>query len=262
MSEGSKFKLAVPREHGLIVVWANTLIISLISNFRFSIYGIVTFLIMLTTFFLYDPILSALRVWKAKRGPLRFLYANHAYVFVIGPLLLGWILYITVIHVIPVTPLLFFAVFLATYVALFRYGERKLYTRIFSILTLTSMFLIVSSSFVHLLTIRNITIFLVLSAGEVLMGSGPVEIANARMMKIRFERLFFHRILPVYVSSILVLIPDLLISYPMVFYVFSAIFTVAALSTIAVKDLPMKKIGFVATGFNLAILVGVIVLYK
>ncbi|KAA8922685.1 hypothetical protein [Thermoplasma sp.] len=257
-----RFKIAIPREHGLIVVWANTMIISIISSYRPSAYGIITFLIMLTTFFIYDPVLSALRIWKAGRNPLKFLAENHLHVVFLGFLLLAWIAYIAVIGVLPYTSMLAFAIFLIVYAVLFRYGERKLYTRILSILTLTSMFLIVSSAFQHSITMRILIIFLILSTGEMLMGSGPVEIANSRIMKIRFERLFAERIVPVYVSSMILILPVLILTGRYAFYVFASIFTVAAASDVAMKNMPMKRVGFIATGFNIAILISILVIYR
>jgi len=257
-----RFKIAIPREHGLIVVWANTMIISIVTSYRTSAYGLITFLVMLTTFFIYDPVLSALRMWKAKRDPVRFLADNHLHVLILIAVLIAWLIYITVIGLMPYTSLLIFALFLIVYTILFRLGERKLYTRIFSILTLTSMFLIVSASFEHSITTKMLIIFLILSVSEILMGSGPVEIANAKIMKIRFERLFAERIIPVYISSMLLLIPVLIYSSRYAFYAFAAIFTVAAASDLAMKDMPMKRIGFIATGFNLAILISILVIYR
>ncbi|WP_156778455.1 hypothetical protein [Thermoplasma acidophilum] len=262
MQNRGRFKIAVPREHGLIVVWANTMIISIITSYKTSAYGLITFIAMLTTFFIYDPVLSALRIWKAKRNPVKFLADNHLHALILIAILIAWLIYITVAGLMPYPSLLIFAMFLIFYAALFRLGERKLYTRIFSILTLTSMFLIVSSSFEHSITMRMLIVFLILSVSEILMGSGPVEIANARILKTRFERLFAERIMPVYISSMILLIPVLIYSSRDAFYVFAAIFTVAAASDLAMKDMPMKRIGFIATGFNLAILISILVIYR
>jgi hypothetical protein len=257
-----RFKIAVPREHGLIVVWINTMIISIVAIYRFSPFAITTFLLMIATFFLYDPVLSALRIWKTHRDPLKFLSHNHLYVLIIGPAILAWLIFTASIEVLPLVSLVLFFFFVGIYMLLFRYGERKLYTRIFSILTLTSMFLIISTSFNHAITIRQLEIFMILSIAEALLGSGPVEIVNSRITKVKFQSLFVRRILPVYAASLILLTPVILTPFAVAFYAFLAILTAAALSNLLIRDLPIKQIGYVAAGFNFVVLVSLLIIFR
>ncbi|BAB59427.1 hypothetical protein [Thermoplasma volcanium GSS1] len=255
-----QIEVSLPKEHGLIVVWFNTLIISVFVEKSFPLYGALTLLIMATTFFIYDPILVVLRLFKAGRNPLGTLLRKYPYVILFSGIILIWVLYGYARGMLPGISVAVFIFSLLLFLGFFWLGERKIYTRAISILTLTSFFLIISGAFTTRLTLKSIDIFVILSAVEIFLAAIPVEIVNSRIHKFRFNALLFRSLFPIYVIVLLALY-ILLIKNLTEFLFFFAITTAAFLSVPILRSMTLKRIGLVATLFNIILLAFLLLFY-
>ncbi len=259
-SDDMALKFQMPREHGLVVVWLNVFLISIFVSKTYSLYGIVTIILLSLTFIIYDPLISMMRVQKARRNALHYLFHEYAYVPAIVLLIAGWLLFEVLYRKLNVYAILIaLAVFIVLYL-LFPMGERKAYTRGVSIISVTSFFLIIVSSFTAALNSVEILLFITLSLIEVMLGMGPVEIVNTKIEKKNFTGIFLRRMVPVYMVSmaILIVISIYVTGY---WWIFIIIYTVFFLSFPFIRTWRMKNIGMIATVFNIVVLVCISLLF-
>ncbi len=246
-------RLQIPREHGLIVVWLNTFLISIFVSKSYSLYGILTIIILSSTFIIYDPLINVLRLRNAKRGAVHYLLSNYAYVPAIFLIIAIWLLFEVLSGKLSIYVILFVIALYAALYLLFPFGERKAYTRSISIVSITSFLLIIISSFTETLNSQEISLFIAFSLIEVMLGLGPVEIVNAKKEKKRFAGIFLRRMLPVYAFSMAVLI-GVSIYLTKSLWIFTIIYSAGFLSFPFIKTWKMNKIGLVVTIFNVIVL--------
>ncbi len=253
-------KFQLPREHGLVVVWLNVFFISIFVSKTYSLYGIITIILLSLTFVIYDPVISIMRMKGQKRNISDYIFHDYAYVLPILFLIIGWLLFEILYRklnfwVISVV----IAVFIILYI-LFPRGERKVYTRAVSIVSVTSFFLIIVSSFTGVFDYSEILLFITLSLIEVMLGTGPVEIVNAKIEKKNFNSLFLKRMFPVYLISVAIMatISFYGMSYSWLFII---IYTVFFLAFPFIKTWKMKNIGIIASLFNLIIFISISTLF-
>ncbi len=253
-------KFQIPREHGLVVVWLNVFLISILVSKTYSLYGIVTIILLSLTFIIYDPLISMMRLRKAGRNVIHYLFHEYAYVPAVVLLIAGWLLFEVLYRKLSVYAILIaLSVFIVLYL-LFPMGERKVYTRSVSIISITSFFLIIVSSFTALLNSLEILLFITLSLIEVMLGMGPVEIVNSKIEKKNFTGIFLNRMVPVYAVSVAILIA-ISIFFTGYWWIFIIIYTVIFLSFPSIRTWRMKNIGVIATVFNIAVLVSISILF-
>ncbi len=253
-------KFQIPREHGLVVVWLNVFLISILVSKTYSLYGIVTIILLSLTFIIYDPLISMMRLRKAGRNVIHYLFHEYAYVPAVVLLIAGWLLFEVLYRKLSVYAILIaLSVFIILYL-LFPVGERKVYTRSVSIISITSFFLIIVSSFNALLSSLEILLFITLSLIEVMLGIGPVEIVNSKIEKKNFTGIFLSRMVPVYAVSVAILIA-ISIFFTGYWWIFIIIYTVIFLSFPSIRTWRMKNIGVIATVFNIAVLVSISLLF-
>ncbi len=253
-------KFQMPREHGLVVVWLNAFLISIFVSKTYSLYGIVTIILLSFTFIIYDPLISMMRLQKAKRNVLYYFSHDYAYVPAIVLLIVGWLLFEVLYRKLDIYVILIaLAVFVVLYL-LFPMGERKAYTRGVSIISVTSFFLIIVSSFTAVLNSEEIFLFIIFSLIEVMLGMGPVEINNAKIERKNFTGIFLGRMIPVYLISVAILIAISIYVMDR-WWIFIVIYTVFFLSFPFIKTWRMRNIGVIATVFNIVVLVCISLLF-
>lgn len=252
--------IRIPREHGLIVVWINTFLLSLLLSSQHFSYGIITFIIFLSTFIVYDPMLMALRARKNGRSWMALLNRNFPYVIPILFFITGWIVFMAVIRIMPIYPLMILALVFPGYLISFWRGERSVIAQILSITTLTSLYLILVSSMTGSFSAAEVTTFLIITGLEIVIGSGPSAIMDSRIFHVSFWKSYVSRVMPIYLS-VSVLIAILLIQHPARLMISIILASMFALSFPLMRSMPIKKIGALASAYNLLILVAVSFMY-
>jgi hypothetical protein len=248
-------KSVLPREHGLTVVWITTFLLSFLVSRHHSYFGIFTFLILTASLLAYDPILSALRLWSAGRDIKAYLIKSYPFTLVLPLGIISWFTFGILFENFPLTSLLFFIAIAVCFFLSFYSGERRLSTLILSISTITSFLVLIVSAFDLSLSPAEIYLFVAFTACEVFIAIGPHEIMQVRIQRNDYNRSYLFRIVPAYLIALFV------VSFVMVHvsfvlkFLFLLVLTIILVSYLFMRDLQIKKIGYVLALFNLIVLI-------
>jgi hypothetical protein len=193
---------ALPREHGLIVIWVLTIVGAVLLSSQFRPYGVGLVVLLLPTLFLYDRLIVGLRLWSIGKMSVSGMLMQKVGVWplVLLSVVLAYVLLGLLIGVMPWLPVLAAALALLLEGLAFRYlRERHVLTRAVSILTVTSQFLLINSALNGSLTSFEVAAFILLSLVNVLLVVDVVELVEASRIRrettgaglLRADALFF-----------------------------------------------------------------------
>ncbi len=247
-------KIHLPREHGLTVIWIVVFLLSILVSKRHSYYGIFTLAFLIPSLFIYDPFISALRLWSSGKNVKIYLRKNYPYVVILPLAILLWFIFGIFFEKFPPLSLSIFLAIAALYFFSFYTGERKFSSMILSVSAITSLLLLMVSAFDLDLSSSEIRLFLALSASEILIAAGPHEIMQSRIQKYNYVHGYLFGIVPVYLAAVLILIFGLMALNILMTALFLILLTLILLSYLLIKDFQIKKIGIVVAVYNLVVL--------
>ncbi|MGC8505132.1 MAG: hypothetical protein ACP5NK_00265 [Thermoplasmata archaeon] len=231
-----------------------TFLLSALVSRQHSCYGILTLVFLIPSLFIYDPFISALRLWSSGKDVRIFLRKNYSSIVVMPLLILIWFISGIFFEKFPSLPLLIFLSIAALYFLSFYIGERRFFSMILSVSAITSLLLLIVSAFDLDLSTLEMRLFLAFSASEILIAAGPHEIIQSRIQKYDYVQGYLFRIVPVYLAAVIILIFVLAVSTIFISVLFMIILTSILLSYLLIKDLQIKKIGIIAAVYSLIIL--------
>ncbi len=139
----------LPREHGLIVSWVLTIAAALILSNQFHPFGVGLTIVLLPTLLVYDRLIIGMRLWSIGKVDLHRMLVEKVGARALVLLLIALAYTVTglLLHVMPLIPVLITASILLSEGIAFRYlRERHVVTRVLSILTVNSQFLLINSA--------------------------------------------------------------------------------------------------------------------
>lgn len=243
---------SLPKEHGLTITWLNTIILSVATSSRFNLYGLILISITIPSITMYDELLSGLRLINL--GKLSFLELLTKKMSSAVKIILAVIVAVLIIGVflysLPLSSLFFpITSILAFGISLKFLGERNMLSRIFSVLAITSQYVVLNSSISGSLSIEEMEIFVTLCSINIILVLGVGQIVSSKLYKKEFFKGFLKVNFPVLIGLLLV-ICLIYVKQVTQFMIFSSIFVSATVSFILFRNSPIKKIGIMSSSWN------------
>lgn len=253
----------LPKEHGLTITWATTVLLSVIIANPFNLFGIVLVCISIPTIAIYDTALNSLRTSKAKSSAFFKVFNNRAplwqktLILLIASYLLAGILFSR----FPVWSLAFPAFSMIAFLTSVKFlNERSMISRSLSLLSVTSQFVLFNSSLTGILDFIEVREFIILSLINIILVVGAGQIISSKINRTDFKKNFVTANIPLFLAASIVLY-FATISLFYEFALFLIVFGLMTISLIGVQSKPMKVVGMSFSAWNLFAAILLIIIY-
>ncbi len=242
----------LPKEHGLTVSWIDVFALSLLTTHYFHIYGFILFVVAVPSLFLYDRVISGLRMMNVGKLTTRDFVSKK-----IGASGGSVVLTISTVAIIllvlgrlPLISAVIPIVFFISYFVAFRFlGERNSFSRNLSVLAITSQYLPLNSALSGSLNTMEVFNFIIISLINIILVTGVEQIVMSKIFKKSLRKSFTRIGLPVLVISLVILAVISSNNY-LQLLVFYAIMIFSTVSIFLVRHRSMKVVGIVSSFWN------------
>ena len=242
----------LPKEHGLTVSWGTTLFLSVLLADKISLSGVLLVMLIIPTITLYDPVLGAIRKWKAKQKSLGMLFdaSLRGWQKILIALIFGAVVSEVFLGYLPVLAVLAPVVAIVIFLVTMKYlPERSLFSRFVSIILVLSQFILLESALTGAVSSQEIQEFVFLSLTNVIIVLSVGQIVNARISKVDPKGKIVRTEIPLALGTVLVLLA-ISIRQPQEFVIYSSVAIISMLSYAMAANVSIKILGALSTVWN------------